>query len=191
MFPFMKRLVNICICHILYHVKYENIEQLNKYERCLICPNHSSIFDPFFIFPKTDNIYIMAKSELFENKILKKAFKRYNVFPIQREKSDISGVRYVIDLFNKQDKIKLLMFPEGGILKQELRRSKIKNGAVHIATSLGLPIVPVSISENPKLFHKVSVKIREPIFPSKDILDNKEKLQEVSNKLLRTIYQEN
>lgn len=188
MFPVMKRLVNICICHILYHVKYENTEELNKYERCMICPNHTSIFDPFFIFPKTDNIYIMAKSELFENPFLKHAFNRYNVFPIQREKRDVSGVKYVMDLFNKHEKIKLLMFPEGGILKKD-RRKKIKTGAIHLASSLKIPVIPVSISENPKLFHRVTVTIKEAILPNEEVLQNKEKLQEVSNELLKVIYE--
>lgn len=190
MFPVMKRLVNILMCHIFYHVKYENIEQLNKYERCLICPNHTSIFDPFFIFPKTDNIYIMAKSELFKNPILKKAFHRYNVFPIQREKNDVSGVKYVMDLFRSNEKIKLLMFPEGGILKKEVRRKKIKTGATHLASSLNVPIIPVSISENPKLFHKVIVTVKEPILLNEEVSQNKEKLQEVSNELLKTIYKQ-
>ncbi|MBO5479307.1 MAG: 1-acyl-sn-glycerol-3-phosphate acyltransferase [Clostridia bacterium] len=189
MFIIMKKLVNIFICHILYHVKYENIEQLNQYERCLICPNHSNIFDPAFIFPKTDNLYIMAKSELFKNPILAKAFRHYHVFPIQREKSDVSGVRYVMNLFEKQEKIKLLMFPEGGILKKELRRTKIRNGAVHIAGSLNIPIIPVSITENPKLFHRVIVTVKKPIFPKEEVLNNKEKLQETSNELLKKIYE--
>lgn len=189
MFKIMKRIVSVAICHILYHVKYENIEQLNQYERCLICPNHSNIFDPAFIFPKTNHLYIMAKSELFQNPILEKAFRHYHVFPIQREKSDIGGVRYVLNLFKEHDKIKLLMFPEGGILKREIRRKKIKNGAVHIAGTLNIPIIPVSITENPKLFHKVVITIKEPIFPKEEVLVNKEKLKETSDELLRRIYQ--
>lgn len=185
----MKKLVRIFVCHILYHVTYENIEQLNQYERCLICPNHSNIFDPAFIFPKTDNLYIMAKSELFQNPLLAKTFRHYHVFPIQREKNDVGGARYVMNLFEKQEKIKLLMFPEGGILKKELRRKKIKNGAVHIAETVGIPIIPVSITENPKLFHKVVVTVKEPIFPKEEALERKQKLQEISNELLKRIYE--
>lgn len=189
MFPIMKKVVNLITCHILYHVKYENIEQLNEYERCLICPNHSNIFDPTFIFPKTDNLYFMAKSEIFKNKLLAKAFRHYHVFPIKRGKHDVSGVKHFMNLFNEHEKIKLLMFPEGGILKGNLRRNKIKNGAVHLAATLQVPIIPVSITENPKLFHKVVVTIKKPIFPNKEVLENKEKLKETSNELLKTIYE--
>lgn len=188
MFVIMKKLVKIIFCHILYHVKYENIEYLNQYERCLICPNHSNIFDPTFIFPKTDHLYIMAKSELFKNPLVGRFFKHYHVFPIQREKNDVGGVRYVMNLFEGQNEIKLLMFPEGGILKKEFRRTKIKNGAVHIAGSLEIPIIPVTITENPKLFRKVVVTVKQPIFPKKEVVTNKEKLKEMSNELLKSIY---
>lgn len=185
----MKKLVSILTCHVLYHVKYENIEQLNKYERCLICPNHTNMFDPFYIFPKTDNLYIMAKSEIFENPLIEKILKHYNVFPIQREKSDVGGVKHVMNLFERNEEIKLLMFPEGGILKGNLRRKKIRNGAVHMAAILNIPIIPVSITENPKLFHKVVVTVKGPIFPKEEVLKDKRKLQETSNELLKTIYE--
>ena len=188
MFIIMKKLVNMIFCHVLYNVKYKNIEYLHQYKRCIICPNHSSIFDPTFIFPKIDHLYIMAKSELFKNPLLARVFKHYHVFPIEREKNDVSGVRYVMNLFEGQDEMKLLMFPEGGILKKECRRMKIKNGAVHIAGSLEIPIIPVMITENPKLFHKVVVTIKQPIFPKKEVVTNKEKLKEVSNELLKSIY---
>ncbi|MCI8482460.1 MAG: 1-acyl-sn-glycerol-3-phosphate acyltransferase [Clostridia bacterium] len=188
MFRIMKRLVNIVICHFLYHVEYKNIEQLNQYDRCLICPNHSSIFDPAFIFPKTDNLYIIAKSELFKNQILKKAFNHYQVFPIQREKNDVGGARNIIKLFKNQDKIKLLMFPEGGILTKEVRKKKIKNGAVHLAGGLEIPIIPVTITENPRLFHKVIVTVKQPIFPKKEVVNNKDKLKQTSEELLKVIY---
>lgn len=189
MFKVMKKLVDIFICHILYHVTYENIEVLNKYERCLVCPNHSNIFDPFFIFPQIDHLYIMAKSEIFKNPILNKVFRHYQVFPIQREKSDVSGVRYVMELFENQKKIRLLMFPEGGILKGNMRRKKIRNGAVHMAASLNVPIVPVSITENPKLFHKVVVKVKKPILPKQEVLQDRQALEEMSKQLLKIIYE--
>lgn len=58
------------VCRILFRVKYENLDVLNKYDKCLICPNHSRIFDPVFLYPKIDNMYSVAKSELFKNKFV-------------------------------------------------------------------------------------------------------------------------
>ena len=39
-----------------------------------------------FIFPIVDNLSIMAKSEIFKNKLLAKLFRRYRVFPVNRER---------------------------------------------------------------------------------------------------------
>lgn len=61
----IKMAINVIICHLLFRVQYQNLTELENLNRCVICPNHTSIFDPFFIYPKTDNLHIMAKSEIF------------------------------------------------------------------------------------------------------------------------------
>lgn len=188
MFPIMKKLINVLICHVMYHVHYEKIEKLNQYDRCIICPSHSNIFDPFFLFPKTNQLYIMAKSEIFRNKLISKIFTHYHVFPIKREKQDVKGVRKAIELFEKNKEIKLLMFPEGGILKDNEIIRKVKNGAVFIAATVEVPIIPVFITREPKLFGKVNIKIGEAICVDKEVLEDKEKLKSESKKLIDAIY---
>ena len=64
----MKWFMNLVFTHILYRTKYTNLDKLNKFDKCLICPNHSHMFDACFIYAKTDNLSIMAKAELFNNK---------------------------------------------------------------------------------------------------------------------------
>lgn len=188
MFTIMKKIVNGLVCHLLYHVKYENIEMLEQYERCIICPSHSNILDPCFLFTKTDPLYIMAKSEIFKNKVIAKILYHYHVFPIKREKNDVKGIKTVIELFEQNEKIKLLMFPEGGILKNNTIIRKVKNGAVYLAATLNVPIIPVYITSGPKLFSKVSVKIGEPMLIEKEVLDDKELMKCKSKQLIDTIY---
>lgn len=188
MFTIMKKIVSGFVCHFLYHVKYDNIEILEKYERCIICPSHSNVFDPCFIFTKTESLYIMAKSEIFKNKIIGKILYHYHVFPIKREKNDIKGVKIVLELFKQNEKIKLLMFPEGGILKNNDTIKKVKNGAVYLASTLEVPLIPVYITRCPKLFSKVIVKIGEPMLIEKEVLDNKELMKIKSKQLIDTIY---
>ena len=78
MYSLIRNIILITSCHILFHVKYENLEILDKYNKCLICPNHSRIFDPAFLYPKVENMYSVAKSELFpEGGIFKENYK-YN-----------------------------------------------------------------------------------------------------------------
>lgn len=183
----MKKIVNVFINHLLYQVTYEGMEIIEELDRCLLCPNHSNIFDPCFLFPKVDNFWIMAKSEIFKNPIIAKVLTYYQVIPIEREKRDVKGTRKALQLL-KKDKIHFLLFPEGGILKEE-RGKNIKDGAIMLAAVSNIPIVPISITQNPRLFSKVHVKIHEPILISKTMIKEKDKLKEQSLNLLNTIYQ--
>ena len=85
----MKNFIKFLFCKLLFKVKYYNLENLEKYNKFLICPNHSTIFDPFFIYPMIDNLFIMAKSEIFKNKL-------FLIFPeggVIKNKDDI-GKKY-------------------------------------------------------------------------------------------------
>lgn len=185
----MKGFVNAFFCHFLYHVSYEGLENLEKYTQVLVCPNHSNIFDPFFIYPISNNLYIMAKAELFEHKLFGKLLKHYNVFPVDRTKRDPKSLLHSMEIFDTKEPTQLLIFPEGGVLKTDDEiGKKVKNGATFISAKLNIPIVPVYITRRPKLFSKIKVIFGEPIFTPKEILDNKELLNENSKELINKIY---
>lgn len=185
----MQKIVKILFCKVLYRVEYVNFEKIENIQKCLICPNHSNIFDPTFIYAKIDELYIMAKSELFKHSIISKLLKRYHVFPINRKRTDVQSTLYAIHLFKDTNKRRLLIFPEGGILKKEERGIKIRNGAIFIASTANVPIIPTYITENPKLFHKVQVIFGEPIRVQNNIKNNKKQIKEVSKQLVKKIYQ--
>lgn len=189
MYRIIKKLILIITCHILFKIKCENIDVLHKYDKCMICPNHSRIYDPIFLFEKVDNMYSMAKSELFRNKIIGNFLKYHKVFPINREKADATGVKKAISLLKENDKIKLLIFPEGKVLKSKQYRGKVKNGAVYIASVVDVPIIPVYITARPKYFSTVTIKFGEPFFPDRSSIKDKEKLKSESGKLLKLIYE--
>ena len=128
MYKIMKTLVKGLCCHFIYRVRYIGLEKIDNNKKYIICPNHSNVLDPTFIFPIVDNLSIMAKSEIFKNKLLAKLFRRYRVFPVNREKRDVKSTLHAIECLNLDENSKLLMFPEGGILKKkEDLRNKVKN----------------------------------------------------------------
>lgn len=185
----MKTWVNLIGCHFLFRVHYTGLENLKSYNRCVICPNHSSIFDPFFIYPVSNELYIMAKSELFQHKLLARIFKRYHVFPINRNKKDPGSLLYALEIFKDKKENQLLMFPEGGVLKSEAEIGKrIRNGAVYIASKSNVPIIPVYITRRPKLFSKVEVTFGSPIFYDSSVEKDKEQVKEKSKELIDIIY---
>lgn len=188
MYSIIKRIIITIVCHILYRVKYENLEVLENVDRCLICPNHSIIFDPIYIYPKVDNLFIMAKSEIFKYKFIAKFLEFYNIFPIKRGQNDIRGIKHTIELFKENKKIRFLMFPEGGILENNENIRKVKDGAVYIACTVDVPVVPVYVTVSPKLFSRVTVNFGNPIKYDKDLYKDREKLKETSKQLLDTIY---
>lgn len=188
MHSFMKKFVNFLFCHLFYQVEYFHLENLEKYPEYLICPNHSHVLDPTFIYPIIDNLYIMAKADLFKNKLLAKLFNHYQIFPIHREKTDSKSLFYSLEIFEKQDHAKLLMFPEGGILKEADLGKKFRKGAVFIASQARVPIIPVLITRKPKLFSKVKVTFGEPIFYDENLTKDKQKILEESQNLIQIIY---
>lgn len=185
----MKTFIKFVFCKLLFHVHYYNIENLQKYDRFLICPNHSSIFDPFFIYPVSKNLSIMAKSEIFKNKLVSKILKHYNVFPVDRKRVDIKSLLHSLNVFKNDAPCELLIFPEGGVIKKEEDvGKKVHNGAVFIASKLGIPIIPVFITRRPKIFSKIKIIFGKPYFLDKHLLKNKKRLEDESHNLIKNIY---
>ena len=189
MYKIMKKLVKIVCCNIIYRVKYIGIEKIDNNKKNVICPNHSNILDPTFIFPIVDNLSIMAKSEIFKNKLVAKILKRYRVFPVNRKERDVKSTLHAIECLNLENNSKLLIFPEGGIIKDSKEiRKKVKNGAVYISAESGVEILPIFITRRPHIFQKVYVIIGNSINIPKEIKHDKEKIKEYSTKVINNIY---
>lgn len=189
MYKIMKKLVKIVCCNIIYRVKYIGLEKIDNDKKYVICPNHSNILDPTFIFPIVDNLSIMAKSEIFKNKLAAKILKRYRVSPVNRKERDVKSTLHAIECLNLENNSKLLIFPEGGIIKDSKEiRKKVKNGAVYISAKSGVEILPIFITRRPHIFQKVYVIIGDSINISKEIRHDKEKIKEYSTKMINNIY---
>ena len=147
--------IKIFLCKIFYRVEFINKENEEKLDKCLICPNHSNTVEPAWIYSKTKDICIMAKAELFENKF----------------------IIHAINLFKDVDKRKLLIFPEGERMKKEQKRGVAKTGPVYIACKAHVPIVPVYITKNAKLFSRVKIIYGRPIYISEEVIHDKKLLK--------------
>lgn len=181
-------ILNFFMCHVFYHVKYYNLDKLNSNKKCIVCPNHSSAADPFWIYFKAEDMWIMAKKELFDNKIVGWVLKQYNVFPINRGKKDAKSLIHAINFLNEKENAKLLIFPEGTRIKKDKERGVAKVGPVFIASKSNVNIVPVYITKNPRLFSRVNVVFGDVIDIPTSIDKDKEELRKYSNMLLDKIY---
>ena len=175
-------------CSFFYRVKYHNAEVLDKYNTYLICPSHSCVFDPAFVFPTKYefDVHVMAKSELFKHASFRWLANRYNAFAIDRENVDVKSLLQSIDVFKKNENAKLIMFPEGKIIKNEEEVGTVyKKGAAFIASHMEKAIIPVYISRRPKFFQKVHVYFGEPFMINELGTKN---LDDISKKLIKSIY---
>ena len=178
-------------CKILFRVRYENTEILNKYDKCMICSNHTRIFDPAFIRPKVENMYSVGKSDLFEKKYLIKLLEYNKTIPIKRDSADRIGIKNIIKTINDNEKIRLLMFPEGGVFKENYieHKRKHKDGAIFISATTKMPIIPIHITSRPKFFSKVTVSFGEPFYTNPEVLKDRKILKEESKRLIDYIYE--
>lgn len=182
-------LLKFLFSHFLFRVRYIGLENIDNAGKCVVCPNHSTIFDPFWVYFKSKDMWIMAKAELFKNKIMAALLKAYNVFPIKRGQRDASSLLHSINVIENNDNAKLLIFPEGTRIKKDKERGRAKVGPVYIASKAGVPIIPVHITKNPKLFSRVTVVFGEPIVLPENVHDTKEKMQKYSDIVLDKIYE--
>lgn len=186
---FVRLFMKIYYCHVKYHVKFYNKENIKNLDKCIICPNHSNKDEPAWMYADNSHLCIMAKAELFRKKIVAAALTYFNVFPIRRGEKDIKSIMHAINLFKNRKKRKLLIFPEGERLSREIERGEAKVGPVYIAIKVGVPIVPVYITKNADKFSKVSVIYGEPIYYNESLIKDKIRLKEASDNLLNTIYE--
>ena len=134
-------------------------------EPVVLCPNHSSWWDPILLIGALRCDYplrVMAKKQLFRIPFLRTFLRKLGVFPVDRGNSDISALKNSIQ--GLKEGWSLMLFPEG----TRVRRGKeitIKGGAAMIAIRSGVRMVPVYIGTKKRLFHKTPIVFGKPYTP--------------------------
>jgi len=120
----------------------------------VICANHSSYLDiilMYRILPRKKFLFI-GKSELLKWPIINIFFKKLDI-AVNREKRS-SGMRSIIRAKQEIDNgWSIVIFPEGGIPLETPTLAPFKNGAFKLAIDAQIPILPVTIVDNWKLFN--------------------------------------
>ncbi len=120
----------------------------------VICANHASYLDiilMYRILPRKRFLFI-GKSELLKWPIINIFFKKVDI-AVNREKRS-SGMRSIIRARNElQNGWSIVIFPEGGIPVDTPILAPFKNGAFKLAIDSEVPILPITILDNWKLFN--------------------------------------
>lgn len=131
----------------------------------IVCPNHYSPSDPFFVafaLRKKHQFRIMAKAEVMRVPILGWLLRKAGVFGVERGKSDIKAIKEAMRCLKNGEK--LLMFPEG--TRNTHGEGDAKTGVAMLALRTGVPVVPVWMRPRKHWFWpQTPVVIGAPYYP--------------------------
>lgn len=174
---------------IFFGVKVHGVEKLPKEGAYLICSNHLDARDPFVIGSALDpEISILAKKELFKNKIVAWFIKLNGAIPVDREANDISAIKTALKILKGGNV--MMLFPEGTRNKTKVPL-EAKPGVAMIAVKAKVPIVPISFIAEYKHFKTMHVIINDPIYLDEHFGERMttEKYQEISQNIIDKIYE--
>lgn len=158
-------LINIFISFI-FRIGIYGIENIPDNTGAILCANHLSNFDPIILRIKIKReIDFMAKKELFNNKFLAYTLKKFGAIPVDRNKNDLESYKSAIKIL--ENKKILGIFIQGTRNKNKNKNIDFdgaKNGAAMFALKTNLPVIPVTIQANYKLFSLVKINIGKPIY---------------------------
>lgn len=174
---------------LFFGVKVHGVEKLPQEGAYLICSNHLDARDPFVIGSALDpEISILAKKELFKNKIVAWFIKLNGAIPVDRGANDISAIKTALKIL-KGGSV-MMLFPEGTRNKTNVPL-EAKPGVAMIAVKAKVPIVPISFIADYKHFKTMHVIINEPIYLDEHFNERMttEKYQEISQNIINKIYE--
>ena len=149
------------VVRLLYPLRIHHPERLPD-GPMVVCATHSNLVDPILImivlsirrFPR-----FLSKKELFSIPLVGPFLRWIGMIPVDRGKADISSIKTALRVL--KDKGIIGIFPEGTRVQEE-HAAEAKTGAVMLASRTGVPLLPVWMPRNKRLFHKVDVVVGEP-----------------------------
>lgn len=130
----------------------------------VICANHSSFSDPFYMayaVPPKYHLCLMAKRELFSFKPLGWILRGIGTFPVNRESAgDMEAMKNALKVLKSGKKLGI--FPEGTRTSEDGAVSP-KAGAVRLAQKTGCSLVPMYIPRKKKFFRRNPIIVGSPI----------------------------
>ena len=159
----------------------ENIPQ----GACILCANHSNAVDPVllaFSLGKNDYVHFLAKAEAKKIPVINWILRKIESIYVRRGERDIDAVKQCMKALKANEK--LMLFPEGTRVHGE-NRVKPQTGAIHLSVKMQVPLVPVYIPRDKKVFCQSTVVIGEPYMPS---VAQHIDYQEMANELMERIF---
>ena len=155
----------------------------------VICPNHTALSDPFFVafaFQKKNPLRVMAKIQLMRVPVIGWLLGKAGIFGVDRGHADMHAAKTALRCLKEGHK--LLIFPEGTRV-EEGENVDAKAGAAMFATRTGVPLHPVYIQPEKRLFRSNLVVIGEPFQPTFQVRKpTADELDEITHELMNRVH---
>ena len=148
--------------NLVFPARVEGVENVPDEGGCLLCSNHLSNRDPFYLAVKLPrrHLHFMAKVELFKFKPLAAFMRGLMAFPVDRGHNDLNAVRTALKLLAEGHV--LGVFPQG-TRSRDNSRTPMLNGVAMIALRAQKPVIPAYIGGPYRLFRPIPVRFGKPV----------------------------
>lgn len=180
----------------------EHIEQLKPGVGALLVTNHTGYLDftfagvPFERLRPRRLVRFMAKAEVFDNKFAGPFMRAMKHIPVDRIDGQVSFDQAI---YNLQQGELVGIFPEGTV-SRSLEVKGLRSGAVRIAHSAGVPIIPVLLCGSQRIWPKggkkqlgrkhipLEILILPPWQPSGNVGEDTQKLHAMMDKGVHQLW---
>ncbi|MBR5137159.1 MAG: 1-acyl-sn-glycerol-3-phosphate acyltransferase [Clostridia bacterium] len=174
------------VIRLVFRVKVVGRENIPSEGNVVVCYNHRSAWDGISIalYNKRRKLILVAKKELFKNKLFAPILKYFGGVPVNRGTADLRMFKTVSQAMN--DKNMIAIAPYGTRVKDEdLKNVKVHAGAMLIATKADAWVVPCTVDGDFKFWHKITLTFGKPRKYTE--LTNGAEMQEATWELMREI----
>jgi len=153
------------LARFLYGVRLEGCEHIPPTGGVILVANHESLFDPWLLALATPRtVRYMAKSELWNHRVVGAAVEAFGAFPVERGSGDSAAMSHAAQLL--RDGNVLGLFPQG--TSKQLPSRPFHRGAARLALATGAPLIPVVLTgtrgvPRPWRRRRTVVEVGEPI----------------------------
>jgi len=128
---------------LYWRIRLEGTQHIPADGPLIIAPNHVTYADPVLVWlPIRLRVHFMAWDALFDVPVLSWLIRRLRAFPVQLESADPRSTREAVRLLQAGHSV--MIFPEAA-RSPDGRLQRFRPGAFRLASSLQVPVLPVTI----------------------------------------------
>ncbi len=132
------------LCRAYFGLELTGLDNIPTSGPLIIAPNHQTYADPALVtIPVRRRVYYMAWNRLFEIPGFSWFIRRLRAFPVRIDSADPTSMREAVRVLTAGHV--LMVFPEAERTRTG-RVERFKLGAFRLATTLRVPVLPVTIA---------------------------------------------